>query len=933
MSEKAILALGSKHYDPLSTEGAVYKLWEENRVFSANPKSGKPPYSIVIPPPNVTGRLHMGHALNNSVQDALIRYKRMCGYDALWVPGTDHAGISTQSVVKKHLDAQGVNYLELGREKVIEKIWEWKAKYGDQILNQLRRLGCSCDWSRTRFTMDEGCSAAVRHAFKKLYDDGLIYRGKYIVNWCPVDRTALSDDEVITTEGGEPGHFWYIRYPLVGKEGSVTVATTRPETMLGDVAIAVNPKDERYAHLVGSKVTLPLVGRELPIIADDYVDKEYGTGFLKVTPAHDPNDFQIGLRHNLPQINIMNDDGTLGDGAPVRYHGLDRFTARDRIVEELRSGNFLEKVEDRMTPVGRAQRSRAVIEYRLSDQWFVRMKPLAENALQIGEREGLHMVPERWGDVYKNWLVNTRDWCISRQIWWGHRIPAWYHRETGEILVDVEIPERVKGEPALWKEENDVLDTWFSSALWPYSTLGWPAQTEDLQRYYPTSVLSTAKDIIYFWVARMVMTGVQFMHHIPFKEVYFHPVICDARGETMSKSKGNGIDPLHVIDGATVQELEGPIKEARPENMEQMLRDLHKHYPQGFKGVGADALRITLLSLNSQAQQVQLSLEKFEEIGQRFITKLWNASKFAFMNLEDVPAGEPAPEHLEDMWILSRLDGAINRIHASLERYVFHDAIDVLSRFFWDDFCDWYLEIAKFRLRSAQLGERKRVQLVLADVMSKVLRLFHPFIPYITEGLWSHLHEALGRSDIGDRLEDSSWRSEICALTNFPASSGREEGTEFSFLQDIARAIRNIRSSVGIEPAVQLAVIVMTSSNETAKVILDNKEILVSLLKLKSMDISASRPEKMAAAVLSSCEVFVNIAEHLDVEAEVKRNQAALAKVEKEIARYEQKLANPQFRERAPKAIQETEEKSLAVEKEKRAKIFTAIADLEKLRD
>ncbi|HQH28411.1 MAG TPA: valine--tRNA ligase, partial [Oligoflexia bacterium] len=481
------LSLDQKHYIPAQIESEIYALWEESGVTSTKRTAGRPTYTIVIPPPNITGRLHMGHALNNTVQDALIRFKRMDGFDALWIPGTDHAGISTQSVVKKHLDAEGINYLELGREKTIERIWEWRNKYGDQILTQLRRMGCSCDWSRTRFTMDEMLSRAVRTAFKRLYDEGLIYRGKYIVNWCPVDRTALSDDEVITTDGGEPGHLWHIKYPLSDGSGYVTVATTRPETMLGDTAIAVNPKDPRYQKIVGQTVTLPLVGREIPVIADDYVEKDFGSGCLKVTPAHDLNDFQISRRHNLPQLNVMNEDGTMGEHAPKKYHGMDRFACREVVVEELSALGLLAGIEDRMTPIGRAQRSRSIIEYRLSDQWFVRMQPLAQQAIEASENGEIHLFPTRWEKIYRDWLMNTRDWCISRQIWWGHRIPAWYHKATGEILVAEETPAQAKLRPEEWEQDKDVLDTWFSSALWPYSTMGWPDKTEDLARYYPTS--------------------------------------------------------------------------------------------------------------------------------------------------------------------------------------------------------------------------------------------------------------------------------------------------------------------------------------------------------------------------------------------------------------------------------------------------------------
>lgn len=929
MAEK-ILDLANKHYDPSSLEESIYALWEREGVFSARPDSKKPPYSVVIPPPNVTGRLHMGHALNNTVQDALIRYKRMDGFDALWIPGTDHAGISTQSVVKKQLDAQGINYLELGREKMIERIWEWKKKYGDQILNQLRRIGCSCDWSRTRFTMDEGLSRAVRTAFKKLYDDGLIYRGKYIVNWCPVDRTALSDDEVITTDGGEPGFLWYLRYPLADGSGHVTVATTRPETMLGDAAVAVSPKDARYAQLIGQRVHLPLAGRDIPIIADDYVDKEYGTGCLKVTPAHDPNDFQIGLRHQLPQINVMNEDATMGDGAPQRYHGLDRFDCRKQVVDELNALGLVEKIQEQMTPIGRAQRSKAVIEYRLSDQWFVRMKPLADQALAAGDKQGLRLLPERWDGVYRQWLENTRDWCISRQIWWGHQIPAWYHLQSGEILVDIDTPAQVKSSPSAWRHDTDVLDTWFSSALWPYSTMGWPAETADLARYYPTSLLSTAKDIIYFWVARMVMTAVHFTGKIPFQDVYFHPVICDAHGETMSKSKGNGIDPLHVIAGATMSELEEPIYEARPENLKEMLEYLRKAHPNGFNGVGADALRITLLSLNSQAQQVQLTLEKFEELGQRFITKLFNASKFVMSNLSQAAPGSPAALAAEDEWILGRLDRVVKSARESLERYQFHEMVGALSQFFWDDYCDWYLELSKFRMRNGADAEKLRVQATLAEVLSSVLRLFHPVTPFITEALWQHLTGILNASGLRDVIENAR-SADLCALASYPKDKGRFNAArdeEFSVMQEVVRAVRNMRAFANIEPNLQVALAVKPRDAASRAMIEGSRELIISMARLKSLRFTEEKPPRTAVSVLERAELYANLAEHMDIGAEITRNEAALKKLDKEVERIGKKLENAGFLEKAPRQIQDEERENLRIAQDKRTRVLDTLKEL-----
>ncbi|MCL4152513.1 UNVERIFIED_CONTAM: hypothetical protein GTU68_003387 [Idotea baltica] len=882
MSRKVQLALSEKHYTAAEVERNTYALWEEHKVFTHDPDSKKPPYCIVIPPPNVTGRLHMGHALNNSVQDALIRYKRMDGYDVLWVPGTDHAGISTQSVVKKHLDAEGINYLDLGREAVIERIWKWKDKYGDQILNQLRRLGCSCDWSMTRFTMDEGLSAAVRTAFVHYYDRGLIYRGKYIVNWCPIDRTALSDDEVVTADGGEAGHLWHFRYPLADGSGNVVIATTRPETMLGDSAVAVNPKDERYQHLIGKKIALPLCNREIPIIADDYVDRTFGSGCLKVTPAHDPNDFQIGLRHSLESINVMNEDATIGDQAPEAYHGIDRFECRKLVVQELEQLGLVEKIEERMTPVGRAQRSKAIIEYRLSDQWFVKMEPLAKKALAASDSGGLAIHPERWDKVYRSWLENIRDWCISRQIWWGHRIPAWYNKSSGEILVAIDEPEQVRENPEDWYQDEDVLDTWFSSALWPFSTLGWPEQTADLERYYPTSVLSTAKDIIYFWVARMVMGGLELVEDMPFKEVYFHPVICDARGETMSKSKGNGIDPLHVIDG-----------------------------------VGADALRVTLLSLNSHAQQVQLSLNKFEETGKRFTDKLWNAARFVLANIEDSPSQTPKQDKLklEDKWILGKLDKTTATVRESFAAYTFSQGLSELLRFFWDDVCDWYVELAKERLKDAEPEEKALVQSVLAELLGSTLRLLHPYAPYITEELW----------------DEESSPNELCCLAGFPTDKSRftsEQNSQFENLQEIIRSFRHMRSSAGVGFAAGIDAAVLIRDKSLESLIKTEQSVLKRSANLASLNIVDAGPEGYATSVLDGMELFADLEAHIDVSAEIERAEAALRKVEKEMSKATLKLENPKFMANAPDAVKEQQAKVVKESQIQLEKLTRVIADL-----
>jgi valyl-tRNA synthetase len=930
---KPILNLEEKHYEPLQLESQIYAMWEASGAFTADNKSKKPPFSIVIPPPNVTGRLHMGHALNNTVQDTVIRYKRMDGFDALWIPGTDHAGISTQSVVKKQLDSQGINYLDLGRDKMIEKIWEWKEKYGGQILNQLKRLGSSCDWSRTRFTMDEGLSRAVNFAFKNLYDKGLIYRGNYIVNWCPVDRTALSDDEVSTKEGGEPGHLWHFKYPLADGSGHIQIATTRPETMLGDTAVCVHPDDERYQKLIGKKIKLPIVGREIPIIADSYADPEFGTGCLKITPAHDPNDFQIAERHNLPKINVMTETATMNDQVPERFRGLDRFECREQIVAEMKGLGLLAGVEERMVPVLRAERSKAIIEYRMSDQWFVKMRPLAEMALKASEAGKVKLFPERWENVYRDWLVKTRDWCISRQIWWGHRVPAWYHKTTGEVLVDVTTPELVKKSPDEWRQDTDVLDTWFSSALWPYSTMGWPEKTADIARYYPTNLLSTAKDIIYFWVARMVMTAMTNVGEVPFHHVYFHPVVCDEDGETMSKSKGNGIDPLHVIEGATAQDLTGPVYEARPANMKDLLARIEKSYPSGFKGVGADALRITLLSLNSEAQQVQISFKKFEEIGRRFIDKLWNATRFALQSFTEIPAASAgeATAALEDKWILGGLDKCVANVRSAIDTYKFNQAVETLYRFFWDDLCDYYLELIKPRIRNGSPAEKRRVLVTLGEVLSTVLRSLHPIIPFITEELWHHVQPKMVAGDLLSEEDKELATAELCITAPYPKDKGRFDAKvneEFDTLREVIRALRNTRVHANIPPKSELTVMVLASDKKVQSLIDSGQNVLIRGANIKSLTFVDTKPANSAVNVIPGAEIYVSLAEHLDVDAEIKRNEAELKKIEGKITGLESRLGNEQFVARAPEHVVKLERDSLNDAKEKANKLKEALSSL-----
>ena len=816
-------------FDAPAIEEAAWRRWTEARAFETEVEPdgtdrpggdpGKKPFTVVIPPPNITGRLHMGHALNNTIQDVVVRYRRMTGRDALWVPGTDHAGISTQTVVRKHLDAEGVDYRALGREAFIQKVWDWRERYGGVILEQLRKLGCSCDFRRTRFTMDEGLSRAVRTVFTALHDRGLIYRGKRVVNWCPVDRTALSDDEVETAPEGEPGHLWSIAYPLADDPSTrLTVATTRPETLFGDVAVAVHPEDPRYRAFVGKTVRLPLTDREIPVIADEGVEREFGTGCLKITPAHDPHDFEIGQRHGLLPIEVMREDATLNDRVPEAFRGLDRYRAREEAVAALDAAGLLVEVADRRVPLGRAQRSGVPIEYRLSDQWFVRMRPLADRALrrsgfEKGEngwekvREGeLRFHPARWESVYARWLIEIRDWTISRQIWWGHRIPAWHHRESGEVVVGVEPPERVRRNPEDWRQDEDVLDTWFSSWLWPMSTLGWPGETPDFRRYYPTSLLSTDKGILFFWVARMNFAGIEMTGRMPYEEVYIHPTVLDERGAVMSKSKGNGVDPLAVISGASLDDLKRPVEEARPTNRKEMLRRIERAFPEGFEGVGADALRFTLVRLCSEGQEMRLSLGKFHEIGRRFLTKLWNASRFALLAVEGAgPEGELADPAAEDRWIASRAAGCAGEVRAALERYDFAAVGAVLYRFVWNDFCDWYVELAKARMRSGPAAAR-RTAATLGEVLDRTLRLLHPVTPFVTEALF----ERLGAARAGSGLEGSGLgdpaapRETLLARAAFPGadSAERDPGLEerFESVRRLVTAVRRLRADAGLPP-------------------------------------------------------------------------------------------------------------------------------------
>ena len=948
----------STRYDFRATEPRIYKMWLERNCFESlydaegkirqPADAAKPPFSIVIPPPNVTGRLHMGHALNNTIQDVLIRYKRMDGYDALWVPGTDHAGISTQTVVRKQLDAQGIDYRKMGREKFVEKVWEWKAKYGDFIIKQLQKMGCSCDWKRARFTMDDGLSHAVRFAFKNLYDRGLIYRGKRMVNWCPVDRTALSDDEVEVAEGGEPGNLWYIRYPLlepVDELENLIVATTRPETLFGDVAVAVNPEDTRYRNVIGRKVRLPLQGRIIPVIADPYVDVSFGTGCLKITPAHDVNDFEVAERHGLEPVNVMNEDASLNEVVPPEFQRLDRYDARKKAVEALRKQGLLEKTVDHMVPLGRAQRSRAPIEYRLSDQWFVRMEPLAEKALEASgyrrrgdgwekiEPGGLRFHSERWENIYARWLMGIRDWCISLQIWWGHRIPAWYNRQTDEVLVDTDVPGPVRENPDAWYQDPDVLDTWFSSWLWPLSTLGWPEATPDFRRYYPTSVLSTAKDIIFFWVARMNFAGLELTGKLPYFDVYIHPTILDERGAVMSKSKGNGIDPVAVIEGATTEQLKGPIIEARPHDMKKCLDRVDKAFSNGFEGVGADALRFTLVFSCSEGQEARLSLQKFNEIGRRFITKLWNASRFVLMSLDKLPdapprgEAEPAEPAEEDLWIASRAASTVRAVRESLDAYDFGPVGQSLYRFVWNDYCDWFLELAKGRLHSDDPASARQAGRALGRTLADIFRLLHPIVPFITEELWGKLLSAMDEKGLWKEDRPSS---DLIIHERYPQfeKGMADEALEdrFGSLQRLVNRVRNIRTNARLTESVRLKVLVKPLEPEFRRSLAATSAVLCRLAHLEAIEVVTERPRGVVTGVDPSFELFVDLGRHVDLSAEIARIDKESAALRKKLDRISNKLTNTEFVSNAPADVVEKE-------KAKNRELKEMLEKLEGLRD
>ena len=844
----------AKAYEPQEVEGRIYDFWMQGGYFHAEVDPKKKPYTIVIPPPNITGQLHMGHAWDETLQDILIRWKRMQGYSALWLPGTDHASIATEAKIVEAMRQEGVTKEDLGREGFLERAWAWKDKFGGRILEQLKLLGSSCDWDRLRFTMDEGCSKAVRHVFVKLYNEGLIYRGERIINWCPNCKTAISDAEVEFEE--KEGSFWHIRYPLADGSGYIQLATTRPETMLGDTAVAVHPEDERYKDLVGKNVILPLVNKEIPIVADEYVEMDFGTGVVKITPAHDPNDFEVGQRHNLPVINVMNEDGSINENGG-KYAGLSGMEARKQIVHDLEEGGYLLKIEPLKHNVGTCQRCHTVVEPRVSTQWFVKMEPLAGPAIDVVKDGAIRFIPERLEKTYYNWMENIKDWCISRQLWWGHRIPAWYCEDCGETIVsetDVDTCPKCGGKHL--HQDEDTLDTWFSSALWPFSTLGWPDETEELKYFYPTNTLVTGYDIIFFWVARMIFSGMKHMGKAPFSTVLYHGLLRDSQGRKMSKSLGNGIDPVEVIDQ-----------------------------------YGADALRFTLVTGNSPGNDARYSEEKVAA-SRNFANKIWNAARFIHMNIDgkDVPCALPETLTLEDQWIVSRFNTVAKEVTENLEKFELGMAVQKLYDFLWDDFCDWYIELAKIRLNSADEAAAQGARQVLVWTLGSTLKLLHPFMPFVTEEIWQSLpHE-------GEALIVAPW-PEYEEGHAFPQAEA-----EMKKVMELITAVRTRRSEMNVPPSKKAHLMVETAAPQA---FVTEQEAIARLAYCSSVEVGGhfEQTEGSVTVVTAACRGYLPMDDLVDKKAETARLQKELEGAKKQLATAQAKLQNEKFISKAPQNV------------------------------
>ncbi len=865
----------AKQYDPKEVEDRTYKFWVDGDYFHAEVDDKKKPYTIVIPPPNITGQLHMGHALDNTLQDILIRFKRMQGYSTLWVPGTDHASIATEAKIVEKMREEGISKEDLGRDKFLERAWDWKKQYGGRIIEQLKKMGSSCDWKRERFTMDEGCNKAVREVFVNLYEKGLIYQGERIINWCPKCLTSISDAEVEYEE--QAGSFWHLRYPLTDGSGYVELATTRPETLLGDTAVAVNPNDDRYKDIIGKTLTLPLVGREIPVVADDYVSVDFGTGVVKITPAHDPNDFEVGLRHNLPVINVLTDDAKIVKDYP-KYAGMDRYTARKQIVKDLEEGGFLVKIEDHTHNVGTCYRCGTTVEPRVSKQWFVKMEPLAKPAIEAVKKGETKFIPERFDKIYYHWMENIKDWCISRQLWWGHRIPAYYCDDCGEVIVAKDAPhECPKCHSTKLTQDPDTLDTWFSSALWPFSTLGWPDKTKELDYFYPTSTLVTGYDIIFFWVARMIFSGIEHMGEVPFKTVLIHGLVRDPQGRKMSKSLGNGVDPLQEIDK-----------------------------------YGADALRFTLATGNSPGNDMRYLPERVEA-SRNFANKIWNAARFILMNLDDEEPAPHIPENLavEDKWIISKFNTLAKDVTENLEKFELGLAVQKLYDFIWDVFCDWYIEIAKIRLNS---DDKATAKAVLVYVMSGCMKLLHPFMPFITEEIWQTLpHD-------GESIMISDW-IEYDENLNFA-----KEEAEFESIMSAVKAIRTRRSEMNVAPSKKAAIYIATEKQDIFNT---SSAVIAKLASGSSVEVADSFAiENAVSIVTSDATIYIPLGELVDFEAEKARLNKEKDAVLKKLEQTERKLSNEGFLSKAPEKVVEEQKQKAKEFKEKIALIDEQLAKL-----
>ena len=905
-----------KTFHPADIESRWYQEWEERGYFA--PQGGERAYSIMIPPPNVTGSLHMGHGFQEAIMDALIRYHRMSGYNTLWQVGTDHAGIATQMVVERQLEAQGLNRHELGREKFVEKVWEWKEESGGTITRQLRRLGSSLDWSRERFTMDPGLSEAVQEVFIRLYREGLIYRGKRLVNWDPALHTAISDLEVVSEE--EQGQLWHFDYPLAGGEGFVTVATTRPETMLGDTAVAVHPDDERYSHLIGRMVELPLSGREIPVIADEYVDSEFGTGVVKITPAHDFNDYEMGRRHGLAMINIFNDDAAIGSEAPQAYQGMDRFEARTQIIADLDKLGLLAEVKDHTLKVPRGDRSGVVIEPYLTDQWYVDAREMAKPAIAAVENGDIQFVPKQWENTYFAWMRDIKDWCISRQLWWGHRIPAWYD-ESGNFYVGTSEAE-VRKENALadsvsLRQDDDVLDTWFSSALWTFSTLGWPEETPELATFHPSSVLVTGFDIIFFWVARMIMMSLHFRKEVPFHTVYVHGLVRDGEGQKMSKSKGNVIDPIDLIDGIDLESLVSKRTAGmmQPKMAEKIEKATRRQFPDGLGAYGTDALRFTYYSLASTGRDIKFDIGRIEGY-RNFCNKIWNAARYVLMNCEDQDCGvgsaEPVELSLADRWISSKLQETSMEVSRAVASYRLDLASQALYEFIWNEYCDWYLELSKPVLwdDSATPAAKRGTRQTLLNVLESLLRLLHPFMPFITEEVWQTVGPLAGKTGKTIMLE--------------PYPQGGDKGVDsvanadIEWLKGVIVGIRNIRGEMNIPPGKELSVLLRNGDQRDRKRLDENAQFLTKLAKLEDITwLPDGADSPMAAtSLVGEMEILVPMAGLIDPDVELQRLAREMEKLEKDIARIEGKLGNASFVDKAPAAVVSKEREKLEAQKQ-----------------